>query len=152
MRFEPDEFGSSDLRIRLLGHDYFAISLSRIAMPPVPEILISSSRQMLLSQRCKDWRNEETSSECPEYLQVPTTARTAPPAITPVPGAAGLRNTRPAPYVPVSYAESSVPLKGTVIMFFRASLVLFRWQEALLLLCLFHSQHVLYHRQQQPER
>ena len=42
-----------------------------------------------------------------------STARTPPPAITPVPGAAGLRNTRPAPKQPVVSCVIVAPCFGT---------------------------------------
>ena len=44
-----------------------------------------------------------------------TTARTAPPAITPVPGAAGLSSTRPAPNSPMTSCGIVVTLQGTTI-------------------------------------
>ena len=42
-----------------------------------------------------------------------STARTPPPAITPVPGEAGLRNTRPAPKTPVVWWVIVLPCLGT---------------------------------------
>ena len=42
-----------------------------------------------------------------------TSARTAPPAITPVPGAAGSRSTMPAPSRPVTWCGIVVPIIGT---------------------------------------
>src|SRR5690349_313205 len=42
-----------------------------------------------------------------------STARTPPPAMTPVPGAAGLRNTRPAPKMPVVECVIVLPCLGT---------------------------------------
>ena len=42
-----------------------------------------------------------------------STARTPPPAITPVPGAAGLRKTRPAPNTPVVSWVIVAPCLGT---------------------------------------
>ena len=50
-----------------------------------------------------------------------STARTGPPAITPVPSAAGRRNTSPAPYVPVISCGIVVPITGTLNRFFLAS-------------------------------
>ena len=50
-----------------------------------------------------------------------TTARTAPPAITPVPGAAGFISTRPAPASPMVSWGTVVPERVTVIMFFLAA-------------------------------
>jgi hypothetical protein len=51
-----------------------------------------------------------------------TTARTPPPAITPVPGAAGLSNTREAPNVVSTSCGIVVPSRGTAIIdFFAAS-------------------------------
>ena len=52
---------------------------------------------------------------------VSSTARTGPPAITPVPGAAGLSNTRPAPNSPITSWGMVVPDSVTLIMFFLAS-------------------------------
>ena len=49
------------------------------------------------------------------------TARTAPPAITPVPGAAGLRSTMPAPSRPVTWCGIVVPIIGTSNILRRAS-------------------------------
>ena len=40
-------------------------------------------------------------------------ARAAPPAITPVPGAAGLSSTRPAPVVPITGCMMVLPAIGT---------------------------------------
>ena len=42
-----------------------------------------------------------------------STARTPPPAITPVPGDAGLRNTRPDPKMPVVWCVMVAPWRGT---------------------------------------
>ena len=50
-----------------------------------------------------------------------STARTGPPAITPLPSAAGRRNTSPAPYVPVISCGIVVPITGTLNRFFLAS-------------------------------
>ena len=50
-----------------------------------------------------------------------STARTGPPAMTPVPSAAGRRNTSPAPYVPVISCGIVVPITGTLNRFFLAS-------------------------------
>src|SRR2546423_11303515 len=49
-----------------------------------------------------------------------STARTPPPAITPVPSEAGLRNTRPAPYTPSTWWVIVVPYIGTLKRFFLA--------------------------------
>src|SRR5690349_1618277 len=48
------------------------------------------------------------------------TARTAPPAITPVPSDAGLTSTRPAPYLPINWCGSVLLISGTRIRFFFA--------------------------------
>ena len=50
-----------------------------------------------------------------------TTARTGPPAMTPVPGAAGLRSTTPAPSSPMTWCGMVVPIIGTSNMVFLAS-------------------------------
>ena len=50
-----------------------------------------------------------------------TTARTAPPAITPVPGAAGLSRTRPAPNSPITSCGMVVPFREILTRFFLAS-------------------------------
>ena len=50
-----------------------------------------------------------------------TTALTAPPAITPVPGAAGFKRTRPAPNSPIISWGIEVPLRETLMRFFFAS-------------------------------
>src|SRR5918995_781762 len=52
-------------------------------------------------------------------------ARAAPPAMTPVPGAAGFMNTRPAPVSPMIGWTMVVPASGTLNRFFRASSVPF---------------------------
>ena len=49
------------------------------------------------------------------------TARTGPPAITPVPEGAGFSSTRPAEKTPVTSWGMVVPDMATVIMFFLAS-------------------------------
>src|SRR5919112_3824675 len=49
-----------------------------------------------------------------------STARTPPPAITPVPGEAGFRSTRPAPKTPVTWCGIVVPCFGTRKRFLRA--------------------------------
>src|SRR4051794_28060314 len=49
-----------------------------------------------------------------------STARTPPPAITPVPGEAGLRNTRPEPKMPVVWWVIVEPWRGTRKRFFLA--------------------------------
>ena len=49
-----------------------------------------------------------------------TTARTAPPAMTPVPAEAGLRNTLPAPNSPRTSCGTVAPSSGTRKMFLRA--------------------------------
>src|SRR3954447_25501264 len=49
-----------------------------------------------------------------------STARTPPPAITPVPGEAGLRNTRPEPKMPVVWWVIVEPWRGTRKRFFFA--------------------------------
>ncbi len=41
------------------------------------------------------------------------TARTGPPAMTPVPGAAGFSNTLPAPSWPITWCGMVVPIIGT---------------------------------------
>ncbi len=48
------------------------------------------------------------------------TARTAPPAMTPVPSEAGFSMTRPAPKCPMIGCGIVVPLSGTEIIFFLA--------------------------------
>ena len=48
---------------------------------------------------------------------VSTTARTGPPAITPVPSEAGLSSTRPEPNSPSVSCGIVVPLRGTWTMF-----------------------------------
>ena len=48
-------------------------------------------------------------------------ARTAPPAMTPVPGAAGFRSTRPAPASPITVCGIVVPIIGTSNIRRRAS-------------------------------
>ena len=50
-----------------------------------------------------------------------TTARTGPPAITPVPAGAGFKNTLPAPQTPVIWWGIVVSMIGTLIKFFLAS-------------------------------
>ena len=50
-----------------------------------------------------------------------STARTPPPAMTPVPGDAGLRNTRPEPNTPVVWCVMVAPWRGTRNSFFFAS-------------------------------
>ena len=52
-------------------------------------------------------------------------ARAAPPAMTPVPGAAGLSSTRPAPMRPMTGWVMVLPASGTVNRFLRASSVPF---------------------------
>ena len=54
-----------------------------------------------------------------------STARAAPPAITPVPGAAGLRSTRPAPVTPRISWTMVLPVSGTSNRFRFASSVPF---------------------------
>src|SRR4029453_8648674 len=49
------------------------------------------------------------------------TARTAPPAITPVPSEAGFTSTRPAPYSPINWCGSVLLISGTRIKFFFAA-------------------------------
>ena len=49
-----------------------------------------------------------------------STARTPPPAMTPVPGEAGLRNTRPEPNTPVVWCVIVWPCLGTRKRFFLA--------------------------------
>ncbi len=49
-----------------------------------------------------------------------STARTPPPAMTPVPGEAGLRNTRPEPKTPVTWWVMVDPWRGTRKRFFFA--------------------------------
>src|SRR3954468_2693882 len=49
-----------------------------------------------------------------------STARTPPPAMTPVPGEAGLRNTRPEPKMPVVWCVIVEPWRGTRKRFFFA--------------------------------
>src|SRR3954468_8071644 len=49
-----------------------------------------------------------------------STARTPPPAITPVPSEAGFRNTRPAPNTPVTWCVIVLPFIGTLKRFFLA--------------------------------
>ena len=49
-----------------------------------------------------------------------STARTAPPAITPVPGAAGLSTTRPAPWWPITGCTIVRWMRGTLKKFFLA--------------------------------
>src|SRR5690606_5506903 len=53
------------------------------------------------------------------------TARTAPPAITPVPGAAGIRLTRAPPYFPFCSCGSVTLLRGIRTKFFLASSIAF---------------------------
>ena len=48
------------------------------------------------------------------------TARTGPPAITPVPGAAGLSRTSPAPNLPITSCGMVEPLRETLMRFFLA--------------------------------
>ena len=50
-----------------------------------------------------------------------TSARTGPPAMTPVPGAAGFRSTTPAPSSPITSCGIVVPIIGTSNIFLRAS-------------------------------
>src|SRR5215510_7865237 len=50
-----------------------------------------------------------------------TTARTAPPAIRPVPSGAGLSSTLPEPNRPTTWCGIVVPLSGTLIRFFFAA-------------------------------
>ena len=50
-----------------------------------------------------------------------TRARTGPPAITPVPGAAGFSSTTPAPASPITSCGIVVPIIGTSNMRLRAS-------------------------------
>ena len=52
-------------------------------------------------------------------------ARAAPPAMTPVPGAAGLISTRPAPISPITGWMIVEPVRGTEKRFLRASSVPF---------------------------
>ena len=52
-------------------------------------------------------------------------ARAAPPAMTPVPGAAGLSSTRPAPISPMTGWVMVLPASGTANRFFLASSVPF---------------------------
>ena len=52
-------------------------------------------------------------------------ARAAPPAITPVPGAAGFSSTRPAPMRPITVWVTVEPARGTWKRFLRASSVPF---------------------------
>ncbi len=47
---------------------------------------------------------------------VSSTARTGPPAMTPVPSEAGFSNTRPAPKTPIVSCGIEVPLSGTCTM------------------------------------
>ena len=49
-----------------------------------------------------------------------STARTPPPAMTPVPGEAGFRNTRPEPKTPVVWWVIVAPWRGTRKRFFFA--------------------------------
>ena len=56
---------------------------------------------------------------------ISTTERTVPPAIIPVPGAAGLRRTLPAPYSPIISCGIVVLTTGTSIKFFFASSIAF---------------------------
>ena len=51
-----------------------------------------------------------------------STARTPPPAMTPVPGEAGFRNTRPAPKMPVVWCVIVAPWRGTRKRFFFGAL------------------------------
>src|SRR6185436_4209656 len=53
------------------------------------------------------------------------TARTAPPAITPVPSDAGLTMTRPAPNLPINWCGRVFLIKGTRIRFFLAASMAF---------------------------
>jgi len=57
---------------------------------------------------------------------VSTTARTGPPAITPVPSEAGFSSTRPAPNSPRVSCGIVVPLSGTWTMFRLAISIPFR--------------------------
>ncbi len=50
-----------------------------------------------------------------------TSARTGPPAMTPVPGAAGLSSTTPAPSSPITWCGIVVPIMVTSNIFLRAS-------------------------------
>ena len=49
-----------------------------------------------------------------------STARIAPPAITPVPSDAGCMNTRAAPWPALTVCQSVAPLSSTVLIFLRA--------------------------------
>ena len=51
--------------------------------------------------------------------------RAAPPAMTPVPGAAGLSRTRPAPLSPMTGWTMVLPARGTSKRFLRASSIPF---------------------------
>ena len=53
------------------------------------------------------------------------TARTGPPAITPVPSEAGFKKTLPAPYTPVTSCGIVVPTEGTIIKFVFAASIAF---------------------------
>ena len=84
-----------------------------LLQPPAPSIVALTTLQGLLERRAFDLMSLMPT--------VSTTARTGPPAITPVPGAAGLRRTTPAPNLPVISWGIVVPLRATLIMFFLAS-------------------------------
>src|SRR5687768_17429979 len=53
--------------------------------------------------------------------QLSTTARTAPPAIRPVPSGAGFSSTAPEPNLPTTWCGIVVPRSGTLIRFFLAA-------------------------------
>src|SRR5688572_22796235 len=53
--------------------------------------------------------------------QLSTTARTAPPAIRPVPSGAGFSSTAPEPNLPTTWCGMVVPARGTLIRFFLAA-------------------------------
>src|SRR5688572_3412275 len=58
-----------------------------------------------------------------------TTARTAPPAISPVPSGAGFSSTMPEPNLPTTWCGIVVPLSGTLIRFFFAASIPFLMAE-----------------------
>src|SRR6266852_4521350 len=124
----------------LSWHNTLTILLTKLTQSPSIAVYISSTclprkransiGSFILSKASKVARTTLCGLVDPNTFvrtsRTPTaciTARTAPPAITPVPSEAGLTITRPAPYSPINWCGTVFLIKGTRIrLFFAASI------------------------------
>ena len=109
------------------------------------------ARQTSLARRCADSLSRGTFVRTSRTPTACITARTAPPAITPVPSEAGFTMTRPAPYSPISWCGRVLLISGTRISSSCGSTP-FLIASGTHALCQYQNRRVHLHHQPQPAR